>query len=233
MAEISGLVDLQKICNGLVYKMRLQPYYQTLFFQYGIDAVTQLKLYSVGETKVVKLEMDTDLNTIQLPNDYMKYVDIGVPINGKLWSLTKENTIIDTTTIVNGAETYDDDIGEGDWDFLLENGAGGYNTRWYKVDEKNRRIVISGTTVTTIWLVYISTGVNTSEPTYIHRAMKPAIEAFIRHENAKDDPNTPANKVFYYSKQLKIEKAKLKRLKYPTVNELRDALAKTFYRHAK
>jgi hypothetical protein len=234
MPEISGLVDLKTVCRGLVYKMRLEPYWQTRFFQYGIDATTQLKLYTLGETKVEKLEMNTDINTISFPNDFMKYVDIGIPIGGKLWSLTKENTIIDTTTIVNGKETYDEDIGEGNWDIVLEDGAGGYNTRFYKVDEKNRRIVVSGTDLTTIWLVYISTGVNTSEPTYVHRAMKPAIEAFVRHEYALDSPGeVAANKLFLYKKDLKIQKARLKRLKYPTVNELRDSLAKSFYRHAK
>ena len=233
MAEISGLVNLQTVCKGLVYKMGLDPYYETKFFQYGIDGITQLKLYTLGETKVEKLEMDSDLNTITLPNDYMKFVDLGVPINGRLWSLTKDNTIIDTTTLVNGQETYDEDLGEGDWNYLKQNGAGGQNSRYYKVDEKNRRIVISGIDVTTVWLVYISTGVYTDEPTYIPRAVKPVIEAFIRLEFFENSADTPASKMIFYENRFKTQRNRLKRLKYPTLQELADSLAKTFYRPTK
>lgn len=233
MAELSGLVDLKQVCKGLVYKMSLDPYYYTKFYQFGIDGITQLKLYTLGETKVEKLEMDADLNTVTLPSDYLKFIDIGIPIGGDLWSLTRRNKMIDTTTLLNGQETYNSDLNEGDWTYYVQKGAGGRNSRYYTIDEKNRRIVISGIEVTTIWLVYISTGINVDEATYINRAVKPAIEAFVRWQFVLNDPKAPANKIPIYARDYRIQKNKLKRLKLPTLTQIRDSLAETFYRTTK
>lgn len=233
MAELSGLVDLRQICKGLVYKMGLDPYFFTKFYQFGIDGTVELKLYTLGETKVEKLVMDADLNTVTLPSDYLKFIDLGIPIGGDLWSLTERNQMINTSTLVNGQETYDSDLHEGDWTFFTQNRAGGKNSRYYKIEEKKRRIIISGIEATTVWLVYISSGINVDEGTYINRAVKPAVEAFIRWQYFLNDPKSSSNRRAEYKRYLRIEKNKLKRLKLPTLTQYRDSLYETFYRIAK
>jgi hypothetical protein len=233
MAELNGLVDLKRVSDGLVYKMGLDKYFVTKFYQFAIDGVVDMNLYTLGETKVVKLELNTTLNTINFPSDFMRFIDVAIPKAGELWSLTKKDTMINTTTLVDGDETYDSDDNEGLWEYYHQINAGGKNDNYYKIDYKNRRILVSGDALTKVWLVYISSGVSTNDATYIPREAKPYIEAYIRYNYHLNDPKGNANKIAYNEIVLRREKNKLKRTKFPTMEQMFDAISNTFYRVTK
>lgn len=138
----------------------------TKYLKLGIRAYTNLRLNHVKEGEVVeKLSVDSDLSTVDFPDDMVDYEAIGIPIDGKLWTFTRKYGVIKTTTLSGGSETYDTDIGEGV--DLLEDYDNDYSARggvndegYFDIDYKEKRFVLKNTTATTVWLAYITSGIS-------------------------------------------------------------------------
>ena len=182
--DIDSLITIREIVEGYLLDSEIDLSERHKVFRWCIDAIKRLNMYVTDDgRRISKLEMD-DNGIVDLPMDCMRFKAVGIPLEGKLWTYTKDEGIIVTTTMSGGAETLDDDYGEGE-DInpaYAENYAskGGINDYGYfKVDHEHNRIVFRNYDRSEIFVEYVSSGVSKTETTYVPRTSKEAIEAYI------------------------------------------------------
>ena len=226
MAELSGIKSIPDMVEEylLLSKKPMDEYirYQQLL----INGFKEAKLFHLkGFPKVSKLTVSS-INTIDLPDDYMSFVAVVVPLQGQYWALTEKNAIVFSQT----GSTLDEDDGEGvdisDAYLFDYQSAGGVNREGYiRMDERNRRIVLNKlqNSRTEVFLIYNSTGVNAGATTYIPERVKNMLFAYINWmDKVWTDQHPVAIKTsmdIYYG-----EVDKVKYLEAPSLQAFRDAL---------
>lgn len=63
------------------------------YLKWAIDCFHELNLYLSPVIKTVELQIEDNL-TVPFPDDYINYIAIGVNINGRLWTLTRNDDIV-------------------------------------------------------------------------------------------------------------------------------------------
>lgn len=229
MADTSGLITIKNVVDGFMFKTRADSSDFKLLYQLACEALIELNLWVLEDGRnLVKLNMTgNDIYIVDLPDDYLKFIAIGVPVNGKLVTLTRDNGIITTTTESGGAETLDSDYGEGvdiNSSYGYTYGAtGGRNTDgYYKIDEANRRIVFRNVTKTEVFLEYVSSGLSLDSETYIPAIAKRAMESYMMWEFYKYKIDFPESKIARYESDYINRKSELIGLTLPTMSELAD-----------
>lgn len=228
MAEISGLLSLDKFVRKMLFKMSQPNDAYLRYLMIAQDGLRHLFMHKLGYMKNVKLTVDTDTNTIDFPTDYIAYVSLSVPDEGRMWTLTRDDRLITTTSTDDDGEYLDSDYGEGfdlDEEYVpIGLGArGGFNDTYYTVDMKNRRFVFAGLTPTHVILRYISSGINTDAETYIPLAAEESLESYVRwkHSEYAEEHRSIINE-----KKRAFESAvrRMQKLHAPTVDEIKDAI---------
>lgn len=178
--------------------------YQT-YLDYAIRGIREIGLTSAPFAKTVHLEMLPN-KAVNLPSDYIKYVKIGICVNGRILTLGLDNSLClndnysecgDPLEIAmanlsdENAENVDGFFGYGfGYPFLdtFSNGqyvgslygiSGGYNSRgYYRVNEAMNQIQFTSDVPSeTIIMEYISDGVNPDGTASVPKA---AIECLIQ-----------------------------------------------------
>lgn len=203
-----------------------------LFFSFAIDGYKVLRLYSLKTVETRKMQMTT-INTVDLPGDYLEFVSVGVPFKAKLWTFTRDNKLIVTTTDDCGEETLDESKGEGvevnDNQNVSSYGIkGGRNDYYFTLDEKNSRLILNGFNRTEVILKYISTGINISDVTWIPRIAEEALIAWIHWKEIENNDEAPENKVMRRERRFKEELDVLSFLQGPSIEEIMDMIYSTF-----
>jgi hypothetical protein len=91
--------------------------------------------------------------------------------------------MINTTTTTDDVEGHDSDFGEGV--ALLDNktytygSKGAVNPYYFKLDWNARRIFCDGIKSDTVVLKYVSSGIDTSEDTYIPDLITPMVDSYL------------------------------------------------------
>jgi hypothetical protein len=147
--DTSGLQSLKELVNTVLYNTGHTESEYHQIYNHVIAAVREIHMLHSNKYKVAKVPVNMNTFTIDWPDDYLGLVYLGIPIGGKVWTLTRDNEQVTTTTMVNGQEVLTNDQGEG-----VVNGkgqthgyaaTGGKNTMTYTSDENNRRFFINGT----------------------------------------------------------------------------------------
>lgn len=228
MAELSGVKTLPQIVEEYIFLTKKPMDEYTRYMQLAINGFKEAKLFHLkGFAKIVKMTV-SDIKTIDLSTltDYISFIAVGVPLNGEYWWLTERDAICFTQT----GTTLDSDDGEGvdvnDSYFFGYQASGGVNREGYfKIDEANRRIVLNKlqSTRTEVFLLYVSTGVNAGEATYVPERVKNMLFSYINWKDklfTDQNPNLMAMaKDDYFG-----EVDKLRYLETPSIQEFRDAL---------
>lgn len=208
-----GLVTIRYVIMSLLN--RLQDYslkqYKRLT-QIAIEGFSEeFALYHIGAgSEVVYLHMSA-AKTVNLPADYVDYVRIGVPVNGKLRVITRHDSLLlprvfdDTGEAVGNT---DGESGEGVSNCIFfsdhfRNGQfigglyglpGGIDTAWYRIDRENRQIVFSGETERSeIVLEYISTGLKPDGSSLISREVVAPLRNYVFWQMVENDPRVAYN----------------------------------------
>ena len=212
----------------------------TQSFGLAVDAMRDLRLFTVKGERVVRLQMDA-VNCIQLPQDYLSFMKLCVPIKGRLWTFTYDGTMIIPQTLENGLEALDHDKGEGvsrvqgkfnadgsrnGYSHGMYNNTGGKNNYYFTFDLENRRIVLDCIDRTEVTLFYKSNGISASGQTLVSATYEEAVLAFINWKKAEGERNmswAQANKQEYLEccNQLKF-------LESPSLDMLYDAMYSTY-----
>jgi hypothetical protein len=135
--------------------------------------------------------------------------------------------MIPTVTLQSGAETQDSTIGEGKSLSTGEDDGfstrGGMNDYYYRVDKKERRILVNGLPRPTVYLAYVSSGISISaDEVFIPVECKASIETYILWQDALF--NTQINKaaIGEYKRMFREEEMLLRSLQFPTVDQIMD-----------
>jgi len=203
-------------------------------FELAIDCYRDLRLYHVQEgLEIVKLSVGS-LSEVDFPDDMLKYVGICIVVNGEFVRLTRRDAINPTTSELNGSEYYDSDIGEGE--DVLDRFWDGFTTRgglnkdgYYYVDYPNKRFILRNTTVTQVWLLYISSGVHLDSETYVPVTYEPVFYAYIIYWSKRFMDNVPLSRINELKNQYDNELIKLRNSQIPTIYELEDILDNLTY----
>jgi len=223
MAETNGLKSLEQVVNEFLFKTKRAKDEYFRFFQFAIDGVRHMRmLHMKGVGKWVKLNLNAN-GTIAMPDDYVSFIGVVVPIAGQFWYLTEKENLVITTT----GGVIDPDEGEGvDINDSYSGGyagSGGVNLEGYfKIDERYRRIWINSTDRTKVILLYNSSGVNLTGTTYVpQRAVEP-IHTFMLTKDAMFTGD--AKMASYYALELTKAIDILKYVEAPSAIEFRDVL---------
>lgn len=199
----------------------------------AIDGYREVQLFHLGTVRK-KTQYMSDINTIDIPDDYMAFISVSVKYKGREWILTKDGSLISPNEEVNGVPVNADTI---EHEFYRTYGTGGgQNDYYYKVEEHNRRIIINGFPRTNVTLTYKSTGISMTEDTSIPLTAEPAILAFIRWQLAESEAEMQGS-VRYNALSVNAERHKqnyieetriLDSLRGSTIDEIYDAIYSTW-----
>lgn len=201
--------------------------------QFALNAIRDLHMFTTKQYKITKVTVDTQTNTIDWPTDYIGFCYLGVPSNGRLRTLTRDNLLITTTTLVNGQETLNSAQGEGvippEGQLYGYGTTGGKNDFYYAEDEANRRFILVGTNPANVLLGYISSGIEDKD-TLIPIRYKEAIINFVRWKLNLREPVSPSKlqTANYFKDLYEQECNKMKAFEDPTLDEIYDALLKEY-----
>src|SRR3989304_4740205 len=93
-----GLITLENLVEETLALARRPESDYKRFFQIAIRGYMDLRIHVVTEgKKIVKLTV-SDINRVDFPSDFVSFINIGVPKNGKIWLLTPNNEFVLTTT---------------------------------------------------------------------------------------------------------------------------------------
>ncbi len=226
MAELSGLKTLPQIVEEYLFlsKKPMDEYFR--YQQLAINGFKEAKLFHLkGFPTVAKLEVSA-IKTIDLPDDFMSFIAVAVPIQGQYWVLTEKDSLV----FSQSGDTLDDDDGEGvdikDAYYYDYQSSGGINREGYVlIDEKNRRIILNKlqTSRTEVFLIYVSTGINASAVTYIPERAKNMIHAYMSYMDKMFTEQHPVitqqARDYYFG-----EVDKIKYLEAPSITAFKDAL---------
>ena len=226
MAELSGLKTLRQVVEEYMFLHKVPEEEYIRCLQLTIDGLKKIKLFHLrGFATVLKLTVSA-IKTIDLPDDYLSFIAVAIPINGEYWFLTSKGKMV----FSQDALPLDTDDGEGvdipDGYYPDYQSSGGINREgYYMIDEKNRRIVLNSlqSTSTEVFLLYYSTGINASgTETYVPERAKWAVEAYVDWQYSMGDRDYKA--ASFLEDQYNKRVDELRYLEMPRLYELRDAL---------
>jgi len=205
-----GLVTIRYIVMSILNRMNdySMKNYKRLV-QIAIEGFGELALWHMNSLEVVYLYMNA-AKAVNLPADYVDFLKIGVPVNGKLRVLTQHDQILlprefpdgkdvgntDADDIVDAASLvfFSDHFRGGQYVGGLFGMPGGVDSAYFRIDRENRQIVFSGTVDRSeIVLEYISTGIKTDGSSLIPREAVPALRTYIQWNMIESDPRVAAN----------------------------------------
>jgi hypothetical protein len=203
--KTSGVVTLNYIVMSILnrikdYSMRDYLHYMQL----AIEGFTELSLWHLSNIEVVYLRMNL-AKVVSLPADYVDYLKIGIPINGKLRVLTKHDNILlprtfedgesvgntdsDNTTDPNSVVFFSDHFRNGSFVGGLFGLPGGIDDAYYRIDKERRTITFSGIVDRSeIVLEYVSSGINVAGSTVIPREAAESLRTWIIWQTKENNP---------------------------------------------
>lgn len=211
--KLPALVTIRYVIMSLLNRMNdysLKSYLR--FCQIAIEGIAEdLALYHVpvAGSEVVYLHM-TAAKTVPLPADYVDFLRLGYPINGKLRVITNHENLLLPRTFDTGEDVGNTDSGdtEGISNALyfsdhFRNGVfvgglyglpGGIDSAYYRFDMENRQIVFSGSTPRSeIVLEYISSGLKNDGSSLIPRELVAPLRNYVLWQKDINDPRIANN----------------------------------------
>jgi hypothetical protein len=214
--KTSGYVNLNYVVNSVLMDMdEYTTSKRKKILQYAIFGVTELNIFVLPSVEVAYLRQNDDF-TIDLPDDYLDYIKVGVEVGGpderRIVTLTLNNTLplpntdklkicpnscVDEPTLtLNNTDYFIPGFGyyfaehyrNGQYVGEMYGLGGGMGLMQYRVDLKNRQIILNELFENgEIVLEYKSTGIKTDGSTTIPRQAVAALRAYIKWELAENN----------------------------------------------
>jgi hypothetical protein len=183
------------------YSMRNYSYLEQVI----IEKYSELNLFHLDNVEVVYLRMGT-AKTVDVPADFVDWVKVGIPMNGKIRVITKDENILFPRTFEDGAEVGNaDDVNStvpgilftshwrnGEFVGGLYGLPGGIDTASYRFDRERRQFIFSGNVPRSeIVLEYISSGVSLQGTTNIPLEAVATLRNYGIWQLIENDPKVP------------------------------------------
>jgi hypothetical protein len=185
--DISTQISLEEVINNVLIWLDED---RSKYARYKAIALGCIPLFNVQHIRSVNVKecLLDHMNRIQIPDDCIKIVAIGIPVNGRMWTLTMDRKMYRGTSIQGGIEISDSDtkdknvIEEGP--FIGYGAVGARNVGYYNIDYKERSVTISTNhlTTNTITIHYLSSGISADDTTYIPlEALEPLVKCIVHN----------------------------------------------------
>lgn len=233
MADTSGWITIKHMVQELLLETGREQGYHKRFMHYVINGIRDLNLFHFDNVKTVKVTAN-DIGVISMPSDYVSFIALSISHGGIMWTLTRRDDLVRTTTLDNGEETLDSDVGEG---VAIDKGVnrgyktvGGKNDYYFTIEERKNRFIVRGIPTRTLFLQYISSGIDLEEgnDTQIPVKAKQSLKLWVMYQDALMNDKVNKNLVGIYENQYEKEVSKLDTLELPTADELRDMIYETY-----
>jgi hypothetical protein len=230
MAYSGGLHTFNEVLNKIMLQSKKRSGRATLA-ELLVDAVREMNLYTGNEGIKWKKITPGSINDVDFPSDLEEFVAVGVPLDGRLWLLSPEKSMIRTTTEVSGSETQDSTDGEG---VSLRNETisnyyttGGFNPEgYYTVDFTNRRLLLNSVNKSEVILVYKVSGITTDATPYIPSKYIAFLTAHVLWNEVRYLPDMQGL-AQRFEDQHRKELNKLQDSELPSLHEFYDAILET------
>ena len=211
--KTAGLVTIRYIVMSTLNRLgiyNLKNYKR--FAQIAIECFSEdMAIFHTGVGNEVIYTHMSAAKVVNLPADFIDWLKIGVPINGKFRVITKHDGILFPRTFDDTAEAVgnmdaDDSEGISNCIFFSDhfrNGQfigglyglpGGIDTSYFRIDYENRQIVFSGETDRSeVVIEYVSTGLKPDGSSLIPRQCVAPIRNYILWQREENDPRVPYN----------------------------------------
>lgn len=229
-----GLQTLKEVVKKALAQCRRPRSYYSPFYELAIDGYRTLRLHHVQEGRTSSKRIPGSLDTVDFPPDFEDFIGVYVNISGEMFSLTRKDSIVTTTSLSGVIEVLDPTKGEG---VNINNPVGvgpyvkgGINLEGYYVIEwDKRRIHFRNITAAEVILVYRTSGTMISGATWVPNRYIPALIAYIVYEYFKYDDKYPQSRRQELLSQYNAEIIKLADLESPSLEEYMDAIRGTYY----
>ena len=188
MTDTARQQTIEKVADWIIKRSRgrIPADDYELILEHIINGYRILRTNHGVQGFAYKKETPDAINSFQIPSDCEEIIGIAVPINGKLWYLTRDDSIIITTTTTGGLEGQDEDVGEG-VDLRTDSPSALYSRAknsdgYYTIDWRNSRVMLNAISRTEVILVYKTSGTSVTDYTYIPNKYQPALIAYVRLE---------------------------------------------------
>jgi hypothetical protein len=208
----NALIDIETVVTRYLLKYKKPSEDYMIYLEHCCNCVRDFNLYDGNLVVTYKTNLDATKKWIDLPIDFISFIDLVTPNRGQWWSFTRRDTIVNTTTTTGAVEGRDSTQGEGvviDQARVTGYGAkGGWNKFKYTLDLGARRIYIDDAITEDIVLMYVSSGIKTTGSTTIPEFITPMIDAYLLAKETYWLPELvrerPMRDQTYWSERMKI-----------------------------
>jgi hypothetical protein len=192
-----------------------------------------------NEAVTERWEPITPVHTVNLPEDFVRLLWVGVSLNGELFSFTRSNKIISPVDSPLD-ETLDESRGETE--AIVRTPTSGYGAKavnmeyYYTLDLERRRLVLKRPAIAVtkssdrseVLIGYVSHGVRQMDNTYIYADAANMLVAFIEWKLTEGKAGSVPAYLIEMKKQNYIESQRMyETLNMPSIDELYDAIYET------
>ncbi len=167
----NGMKTVDEFVNTYLLEHDLDEENYLRIKQLALKAIKHHNLHDNPIPVFRVVTLGSNLNEINLPDDFVELRSVSMSYKGKLWSFTEDNKLVITTSQVDGQEVFDVTEGKG---IEIDNGTyqgygarGGINRYYITPDIENNRIIVNGFPPAPVILEYISTGIRLDAETFI------------------------------------------------------------------
>ena len=233
----TATTTIRRVVNKCRARGRISEAEDMDLFQLVIDTMKDLSLFTLPYKQITKITVD-GLGRVQLPKDYLMFLGIGVPRNGRVFTFTKDKSVVQSTDETYIYEAVNTEYGEGqslpvNTSYQYASGGGLSNTN-FVLNERRGFIQLTDFIGTEATLFYVSSGISDSpDGVTIPLIAEEAVIAGVLWKHIVYDPNANINVARERERLYGDAQLDIKRLSFPTVDEILDAYYKDLYQTVK
>lgn len=228
---------IRKVVNKIRSRGRISENEDPEIYQLVLDTMKELSLFTLPYKQITKITVDS-LGRVQLPKDYLMFLGIGVPRNGRVFTFTKDKSVVQSTDETYVYEAVNTEYGEGqtlpvNTSYVYASGGGLSNTN-FVLNERRGFIQLTDFVGTESTLYYVSSGISDSpDGVTIPLIAEEAVIAGVLWKHVAYDINVGIGEKRERERLFGEAELDIKRLSFPTVDEILDSYYKDLYQTVK
>lgn len=201
MNDLNALVSLDYVVASIINMAEVDERRLVHIKQLVIEGYQELCIFHLSNMKVSYLSIE-DNNIVTLPNDFLFYSKIGILINGRVHTLTLDDSI----ALPRALDCGEDTAISSTYNFSLSSdynqpyntssyfGRSSVNVGKYRIDEERRVIQLSGMLGQSgIVLEYCTIPIKIGEDTMVKRYVVPSLRAYVMEKMVQYDTRVRDN----------------------------------------
>lgn len=232
-SDQTATTTIRKIVSKIKSRGRISDADDMDLFQLVIDTMRDLSLFTLPHQQIAKITVD-NLGRIQLPKDYLMFLGVGLPKNGRFYTFTKDKSVVQTSNQTYSYEAIDSAYGEGESPTRVSSysygSGGGLSETTFVINEHRGFIQLTDFVGTESTLYYVSSGISDSpDGVTIPLIAEEAVIAGVLWKYVAYDQNVNIGIARERERLYGDAQMDIKRLSFPTVDEILDRYYRDLY----